>query len=94
MYSDPRNFLYRDGFDPDAAATLTAEALRGAEDGELYLQYRKTEAFGFDDGRLKTASFDTQSGFGLRAVSGRPRRSPMPTRSRPRRFAAPPRRWR
>ena len=70
MYSDPRNFLYRDGFDPDAAATLTAEALRGAEDGELYLQDRKTEAFGFDDGRLKTASFDTQSGFGLRAVSG------------------------
>ncbi|MBL7373078.1 metalloprotease TldD, partial [Escherichia coli] len=61
---------YRDGFDPEAAAKLTAEALRSAEDGELYLQYRKTEAFGFDDGRLKTASFDTQSGFGLRAVSG------------------------
>lgn len=68
--TDPRGFLYRDALDPDTAARLTADALARAEDGELYLQYRKTEAFGFDDGRLKTASFDTQSGFGLRAVSG------------------------
>ncbi|PPJ40612.1 DNA gyrase modulator, partial [Pseudoxanthomonas sp. KAs_5_3] len=36
----------------------------------LYLQYRRSEAFGFDDGRLKTASYDTHAGFGLRAVSG------------------------
>ncbi len=41
-----------------------------ADDGELYLQYKRSEAFGFDDGRLKTASYDTHSGFGLRAVSG------------------------
>lgn len=68
--SDPRAYLYRDAFDPDSATRLTAEVLGRAEDGELYLQYRKTEAFGFDDGRLKTASYDTQSGFGLRAVSG------------------------
>src|SRR3954469_14611905 len=70
LYTDPRGFLYRDTLDPDTAQKLTAEALSRAEDGELYLQYRKTEAFGFDDGRLKTASYDTQSGFGLRAVSG------------------------
>ncbi|NML07262.1 metalloprotease TldD [Sphingomonas sp. G-3-2-10] len=70
QFTDPRGFLYRDTLDPDTALKLTAEALGKAEDGELYLQYRKTEAFGFDDGRLKTASFDTQSGFGLRAVSG------------------------
>jgi TldD protein len=70
LFTDPRGFLYRDTLDPDMAAKLTADALGRAEDGELYLQYRKTEAFGFDDGRLKTASYDTQSGFGLRAVSG------------------------
>ncbi len=68
--TDPRSFLYRDSLDPDAATRLTADALGRAEDGELYLQYRKSEAFGFDDGRLKTASYDTHSGFGLRAVSG------------------------
>ncbi len=70
LFTDPRGFLYRDTLDPETAQKLTAEALARAEDGELYLQYRKTEAFGFDDGRLKTASYDTQSGFGLRAVSG------------------------
>ncbi|WP_109807991.1 metalloprotease TldD [Sphingosinithalassobacter portus] len=68
--TDPRSFLYRGSLDPDEALRLTADALSGAEDGELYLQYRRSEAFGFDDGRLKTASYDTQSGFGLRAVSG------------------------
>lgn len=68
--TDPRQFLYRSGLDPDAAQRLTAGALARADDGELYLQYRKAEAFGFDDGRLKTASYDTHAGFGLRAVSG------------------------
>lgn len=69
--SDPRSFLYRaDALDPDLALKLTAEALARADDGELYLQYRATESFGFDDGRLKTADYSTEAGFGLRAVSG------------------------
>ena len=69
--ADPRRFLYRpDGLDPDAAKRLTAEALKSCDDGELYLQYIASEAFGFDDGRLKTADFNTQAGFGLRGVSG------------------------
>ena len=71
MITDPRSFLYRDGaLDPAGATRLTAELIGPADDGELYLQYRKSEAFGFDDGRLKTASYDVASGFGLRAVSG------------------------
>ena len=68
--TDPRSFLYRDSFDHDAAQRAAAAALAKADDGELFLQYRKAEAFGYDDGRLKTASFDTHAGFGLRAVSG------------------------
>ena len=69
--ADPRSFLYRpEGLDPEAALRLTADALKGCEDGELYLQYIATESFGFDDGRLKTADFNTQAGFGLRGVSG------------------------
>ncbi len=68
--TDPRSFLYRDALDPDAAQRLATQTLARADDGELYLQYRKAEAFGFDDGRLKTASYDTTAGFGLRAVSG------------------------
>src|SRR6478672_12881214 len=71
MSTDPRRFLYRpDGLDPDAALRLTADALKGCDDGELYLQYTTSESFGFDDGRLKTADFNTQAGFGLRGVAG------------------------
>ncbi|WP_129792247.1 metalloprotease TldD [Sphingosinicella sp. CPCC 101087] len=71
MTSDPRRFIYRPGgLDPDAALRLTAEALGRCDDGELYLQYIASESFGFDDGRLKTADFNTQAGFGLRGVSG------------------------
>ncbi|WP_380872803.1 peptidase C69 [Sphingomonas sp. DBB INV C78] len=68
---DPRRFLYRDNaLDPDGALRLTADALKGCDDGELYLQYATSESFGFDDGRLKTADFNTQAGFGLRGISG------------------------
>jgi TldD protein len=71
LIADPRRFLYRpEGLDPEAAKRLTADALRACDDGELYLQYTASESFAFDDGRLKTADFNTQAGFGLRGVSG------------------------
>ncbi len=64
--------LFFDDTDMDRASveTLVSDALAGADDGELYLEYRQSEGFAFDDGRLKSASFDTTQGFGLRAVSG------------------------
>ena len=67
--ADPRRFLYRD-LDPDGARRLAAKHLSQHDDGELYLQYSSSEAFGFDDGRLKTADYHNSSGFGLRGVSG------------------------
>ena len=66
---DPRRFLYR-SLDPDGARRLAAKHLSGCDDGELFLQYAASEAFGFDDGRLKTADYHTTSGFGLRGVTG------------------------
>ena len=50
--------------------TLTGDALRRADDGELYLEYTQSESLVFDDGQLKSASFDTAQGFGVRAVAG------------------------
>ncbi|MFM9853843.1 MAG: metalloprotease TldD [Sphingomonadaceae bacterium] len=71
MQTDPRRFLYREGnIDPASAQRLTAQLLGKCDDGELYLQYSASEAFGFDDGRLKTADYSTHTGFGLRGVSG------------------------
>ena len=67
--ADPRHFLYRN-LDPDAARRLAHKHLSRHEDGELYLQYAASEAFGFDDGRLKTADYHSSSGFGLRGVTG------------------------
>src|SRR3546814_4450602 len=68
---DVRKYLDRDGArDPESARRLTQEALKGCDEGELYLQYRASESFGFDDGRLKTADYSTDAGFGLRGVSG------------------------
>ena len=42
--------------------------LEGADDGELFLEYRQSEMLMFDNGRLKQATYDTAQGFGLRAV--------------------------
>jgi len=68
--SDPRSLLYRDALTPDEARRLAAGALSQCDDGELYLQFTAAEAFAFDDGRLKTADYSRESGFGLRGVSG------------------------
>ena len=70
IITDPRRFLYRDSLDPDSALRLSAQTLAKCDDGELYLQYLASESFGFDDGRLKTADYSTQAGFGLRGVTG------------------------
>ncbi len=71
MTSDPRRFLYRPGgLDPDAALRLTAAALKGCDDGELYLHMRHRRASASTTAGSKTADFNTQAGFGLRGVSG------------------------
>jgi TldD protein len=63
-------FFNRAGLDRVRCQGLVDEALAGADDGELFLEYCQSEGLSFDDGRLKSASFDTSQGFGLRAVSG------------------------
>ena len=69
--TDPRALLYRPGqLTPDEARQLAEKTLKSCDDGELYLQFIASEAFGFDDGRLKTADYSRDAGFGLRGVSG------------------------
>ncbi len=59
-------------FDADEAKmrALVAEALSGADDGELFIEHAQAESLMFDNGRLKGGSFNTEQGFGLRAVAG------------------------
>jgi len=54
----------------DAVRRVVRDTIEGADDGELYLEYREGEALVFDNGRLKTANFNVDKGFGLRAVAG------------------------
>ena len=63
-------FFERTGMDPVRIESLVGESLRGMDDGELFLEYSQSESLALDDGRIKSASFDTTQGFGLRAVSG------------------------
>ena len=66
---DPRSLLYRQ-LTPKEAQALARETLKSCDDGELYMQFTASESFGFDDGRLKTADYSRDAGFGLRGVSG------------------------
>lgn len=54
----------------DMALRVLKQATNGADDGELFVERRKSEALVFDDGRLRNASYDASEGFGLRAVRG------------------------
>ncbi|MFM2366024.1 MAG: hypothetical protein RIR95_632 [Pseudomonadota bacterium] len=56
--------------DEARALAILREATNGADDGELFLERRRSEAIVLDDGRIKTASYDASEGFGLRAVRG------------------------
>ncbi|MGL4965601.1 MAG: metalloprotease TldD [Inquilinus sp.] len=63
-------FFTQAGLDRGRLERLVGEALQGADDGELFLEYVQSEGLSWDDGKLKSASFDTSQGFGLRAVAG------------------------
>jgi TldD protein len=62
------SLIDRSGLDRDRVSQLIKRGLDGADDGELFLEYRQSEALLFDNGRLKQATYDTAQGFGLRAV--------------------------
>jgi TldD protein len=63
-------FFTKNNLDLDKTSQIVRDTLVGSDDGELFLEMRHAEMLAFDDGRLKTASYDQSSGFGLRAVAG------------------------
>jgi TldD protein len=69
-YSATTEELFFQRIDGERVGGIVADALAGADDGELFLEYCQSESIGLDDGRIKSAGFATSQGFGLRAVSG------------------------
>ena len=70
MKGDQVLLFERAGLDQGRVQTIVGDALRGCDDGELFLEYCQSESLVMDDGRIKSANFDTNQGFGLRAVAG------------------------
>jgi len=64
------SLIDRAGLDKGRVRQLLGRGLEGADDGELFLEYKQSEGLVFDNGRLKQATYDTTQGFGLRAVKG------------------------
>src|SRR6202163_3043073 len=64
----PASLIDRAGLDRSRLSGILGHGLAGADDGELYLEYRQSEVMVFNNGRLKQATYDTAQGFGLRAV--------------------------
>ena len=62
------SLIERAGLDRDDVRKEIVRGLEGADDGELFMEYRQSEGLAFDNGRLKQATYDTAQGFGLRAV--------------------------
>ncbi len=67
---NPRFRPFETHLDEAIALRILRDATNGADDGELFLEKRTSEAVLFDDGRVKTASYDASEGFGLRSVRG------------------------
>ena len=61
---------FEDRLDQETALALLKDAVVGADDGELFLERRRSEMLAWDDGRVRNASYDASEGFGLRAVRG------------------------
>ncbi|HZP75345.1 MAG TPA: metalloprotease TldD [Pseudolabrys sp.] len=62
------SLIDRAGLDRKKVVAHVGRGLEGADDGELFLEYRQSEVLYYDNGRLKQATYDTAQGFGLRAV--------------------------
>src|SRR5215210_4078533 len=68
MTPPPLSLTDHAGLDRPKLDRVIGDGLTGADDGELFLEYRQSEMLLFDNGRLKQATYDTAQGFGLRAV--------------------------
>ncbi|AHM02532.1 TldD protein, part of proposed TldE/TldD proteolytic complex [Roseibacterium elongatum DSM 19469] len=71
MPQNPPSFRpFETQIDENVALSILRAVTDGADDGELFLERRRSEVLVFDDGRVRNASYDAGEGFGLRAVKG------------------------
>jgi len=61
---------FETALDRDSALCVLRAAVSGADDGEVFIERKRSESLLLDDRRLRSAGFDASEGFGLRAVRG------------------------
>jgi len=63
-------FFEENGLNKHTIENIVTDSLNSIDDGELFLEFSQSESLAFDDGVLKNASFNNNSGFGFRSVLG------------------------
>ena len=64
------NFFEKSDLSRNEAENIISDTLKKCDDGELYLENSKSESILLDDNKIKNSSYNSDLGFGFRAVSG------------------------
>jgi TldD protein len=64
------NFFTKTDLSRKDAESIISETLNNCDDGELYLENSKSESIVLDDDKIKSSSYSSDLGYGLRAVTG------------------------
>ena len=64
------NFFEKTDLSRNEADRIVSNTLKNCDDGELYLESSVSESIILDDNKIKNSSYNSDLGFGLRAVSG------------------------
>ena len=63
------NFFEKSDLTRKQAESIISDTLRKCDDGELYLENTKSETILLDDNKIKNSNYNSDLGFGFRAIS-------------------------
>ena len=63
------NFFEKSDLSRNEAEKIISDTLKNCDDGELYLENSKSESILLDDNKIKNSNYNSDLGFGFRAVS-------------------------
>ncbi|MDA9710593.1 metalloprotease TldD [Candidatus Pelagibacter sp.] len=63
------NFFEKSDLSRNQTENIVSDTLSQCDDGELYLENSKSESILLDDNKIKNSSYNSDLGFGLRAIS-------------------------
>ena len=65
------DFFNKTDLSRNDAEKIISQTLNNCDDGELYLENSKSESIVLDDGKIKSSTYSSDLGYGLRAVTGK-----------------------